>query len=67
MAESHVPVPLLTDGVIGVAGTERASYLTKNAIVTGSMVVHVPWEESNAAGINPVGNSIHDDDRLLHP
>jgi hypothetical protein len=66
-AESHVPVPLLTDGVIGVAGTERASYLTKNAVVTGSMMVHVPWEESNAAGINPVGNPIHDDGRLLPP
>jgi hypothetical protein len=26
-------VPLLTDSVIGVAGTERASYLTKNAML----------------------------------
>ena len=31
------------------------------------MVVHVPWEESNAAGINPVGYPIHDDGRLLPP
>ena len=38
-AESHVPVPLLTVGVIVVAGTERLSYLTKNTIVTDIMVV----------------------------
>ncbi len=31
------------------------------------MVVHVPREESNAAGINPVGHPIHNDGRLLPP
>ena len=55
------------DGVIVVAGTERVSYLTKNTIVAGSMVVHVPREESNAAGINPVGRPVHNDGRLLPP
>jgi hypothetical protein len=68
MAESHVPaVPLLTDGMIVVAGTERLSYLTKNTIITDSMVVHVPREEANATGINPVGHPIHNDGRLLPP
>jgi hypothetical protein len=68
MAESHVPaVPLLTDGMIVVASTERLSYLTKNTIITDSMVVHVPREEANATGINPVGHPIHNDGRLLPP
>jgi hypothetical protein len=58
---------LLTDGVIVVAGTERLSYLTKNTIVTGSMVAHVPREEAYATGINPVGHQIHNDGRLLPP
>ncbi len=50
-----------------VAGTERVSDLTKNTIVTGNMVVHVLREESNAAGINPVGHPIHNNDWLLPP
>jgi hypothetical protein len=53
--------------MIVVAGIECVSDLTKNSIVTGSMVVHVPREESNAAGINPVGHPIHNDGRLLPP
>jgi hypothetical protein len=53
--------------MIVVAGTVRVSDLTKNAILTGSMVVHVPREESNAAGINPVGQPIHNNGRLLPP
>jgi hypothetical protein len=68
MAESHVPaVPLLTDGMIVVAGTERLSYLSKNTVITDSMVVHVPREEANATGINPVGHPIQNDGRLLPP
>jgi hypothetical protein len=55
-AESHVPLPLITDGMIGVA-----SYLTTNTIVTGSMVVHVPREEANVTGIDPVGHPMHYD------
>jgi hypothetical protein len=49
--------------MIVVASTECVSYLTKNAIVTGSMMVHVPREEANAIGIYP----IHNDGRLLPP
>ncbi len=69
MAESRVPVPLLTYGVIVVAGTERVSYLTKITIITGRMVVHVPVprEEANSTGINPVGHPIHNDGWLLPP
>jgi hypothetical protein len=55
------------DGVIAVAGTKRVSYLTKNTIVTGSMLVHVPREEANATGINPVGHPIHNNGWLLPP
>jgi hypothetical protein len=62
-----VPVPLLTDRVIVVAGTECLSYLTKNTIVTGSMVVHVPREEAYATGINPVCHPIHNNGRFLPP
>jgi hypothetical protein len=60
-------VPLLTDGVIVVAGTERRRYLTKNTIVTGNMVVHVPREEAYATDINPIGHPKHNDGRLLLP
>ena len=67
MAESHVPVPLLKDGVIVLAGTERLSDLTKNTIVTVSIVVHVPREEAYATGINPVGHPTQNDGRLLPP
>jgi hypothetical protein len=50
-----------------VVGTERLRYLTKNTIITDNMVVHVPREESNATGINPVGHPRHNDGRLLPP
>ena len=67
MAESHVPVPLFTGGMIVVAGTERVSYPTKNTIVMGGMVVHVQMEEAYATAINPVGHPIHNNDGLLPP
>jgi len=43
--------------------------MTKNTIITDSMVVHVPREEeeANATGINPVVHPIHNDGRLLPP
>jgi hypothetical protein len=60
-------MPLLTDGVIVVVGTERVSYLTKKAVVTGSMVVNELTEEANATGINPIIHPIHHDGRLFPP
>jgi len=54
-------------GRYSLSNTERVSYLTKNTIVMGSMVVHVPMEEAYATGINPVGHPIHNNDQLLPP